>query len=107
LRKFAWFYLSDSLKKRQATFMPLRPTLLVCLLCGLFAGVVAADTKPETKPEIKPSAPKVAPPAIPVCPKCKKEMELEGFEMLPDDGGGIFKIFVCKPCKTTDKRKRD
>jgi len=47
------------------------------------------------------------PPATPVCPKCKKEMELDGFEMLPDDGGGIFKIYVCKACKTTDKRKRD
>lgn len=83
--------------------MSIRPALLVCLFCGLFAGVVAADTKPETKP----AAPKVAPPAIPVCPKCHKQMELEGYEMLPDDGGGIYKIFVCKPCKTTDKRKRD
>ncbi len=85
--------------------MKLRPTLLVCLLCGLFAGAVAADTK--TKPETKPDAPKIAPPAIPVCPKCKKEMEFEGYEMLEDNGGGIYKIFVCKACKTTDKRKRD
>jgi len=91
------------LKKRQASFMPLRPALLICLLGSLFAFAEAADTKPETKP----TAPKVAPPAIPVCPKCHKQMELEGYEMLPDDGGGIFKIFVCKPCKTTDKRKRD
>jgi hypothetical protein len=87
--------------------MKLRPTLLVCLLCGLFAGAVAADTKTETKPETKPAAPKIAPPAIPVCPKCKKEMEFEGYEMLEDNGGGIYKIFVCKACKTTDKRKRD
>jgi hypothetical protein len=85
--------------------MKLRPTLLVCLLCGLFAWAVAADTK--TKPETKPDAPKIAPPAIPVCPKCKKEMEFEGYEMLEDNGGGIYKIFVCKACKTTDKRKRD
>lgn len=83
--------------------MKLRPILLVCLFCGVFAGAVATDTKPETKPTV----PKVAPPAIPVCPKCQKQMELEGFEMLPDEGGGIFKIFVCKACKTTDKRKRD
>jgi hypothetical protein len=87
--------------------MSLRPTLLICLLAGLAAWSVAADQKPETKPETKPSAPKVAPPATPVCPKCKKDMELEGYEMLPDEGGGIFKIFVCKTCKTTDKRKRD
>ncbi len=87
--------------------MPLRPTLLACLLCGLFTVAGAADRTPETKPEIKPTAPKVTPPATPICPKCKKEMELEGFEMLPDDGGGIFKIYVCKACKTTDKRKRD
>ena len=87
--------------------MHLRPALLLCLLCGLFTWAVAADSKPDTKPETKPSAPKVAPPATPVCPKCHKEMELEGFEMLPDDGGGIFKIYVCKACKTTDKRKRD
>lgn len=84
--------------------MPLRPTLLLCLLA---VWAVAADQKPAAKPETKPTAPKVAPPATPVCPKCKKDMELEGFEMLPDDGGGIFKIFVCKACKTTDKRKRD
>jgi hypothetical protein len=107
LGKFAWFYLSVSFKNRQALSMSPRPALLICLLCSLFALAGAVDTKPETKPEIKPTAPKVAPPAIPVCPKCKKEMELEGFEMLPDEGGGIFKIFVCKACKTTDKRKRD
>jgi hypothetical protein len=94
-------------KKPQALSMPLRPTLLVCLFCGLFTFAVAADSKPEAKPETKPTAPKVSPPATPVCPKCKKEMELDGFEMLPDDGGGIFKIYVCKACKTTDKRKRD
>lgn len=87
--------------------MPLRPILLACLLLSSAILVVAADKKPETKPETKPTVPKVAPPAIPVCPKCHKEMELEGFEMLPDEGGGIFKIFVCKACKTTDKRKRD
>jgi hypothetical protein len=34
-------------------------------------------------------------------------MELEGFEMLPDEGGGIFKMYACKACKTTDKRKRE
>ncbi len=87
--------------------MSLRPTLILCLLAGMAAGTVAAEQKPATSPETKPTAPKVAPPATPVCPKCKKDMELEGYEMLPDDGGGIFKIFACKACKTTDKRKRD
>lgn len=87
--------------------MPLRPLLLACLLLSSAVFAVGADKKPETKPETKPTAPKVTPPAIPVCPKCHKEMELEGFEMLPDEGGGIFKIFVCKACKTTDKRKRE
>lgn len=87
--------------------MPLRPALLVLLLCGLAAWSTAADKKPDAKPETKPTAPKVAPPATPVCPKCKKEMELDGFEMLPDEGGGIFKMYSCKACKTTDKRKRD
>ena len=87
--------------------MTFRPTLLLCLLCGLVTWAVAADSKPDIKPETKPTAPKVAPPAIPICPKCKKEMEFEGYEMLEDNGGGIYKIFVCKPCKTTDKRKRE
>jgi len=87
--------------------MPLRPIVLLCLVCGLAAWSVAADKQPDPKPETKPSAPKVAPPATPICPKCKKEMELEGFEMLPDEGGGIFKMYACKACKTTDKRKRE
>lgn len=83
--------------------MPLRPLLLACLMGSLSLGVIAVESKPTEKP----AAPQVAQPATPLCPKCKKEMTFDRFEMLPDDGGGIFKFYVCKECKTEAKRKRD
>lgn len=81
-------------------------TLRFPVIAFLIATALAAAPEPiqAKTPAAKPATPEKT---TPNCPKCKKEMVFDRYEMLPDDGGGIFRIFICKECKTEAKRKRD